>query len=473
MEVLNPGSLTDHDGLSSSDSLSLIMEIQKAFEAGHDYDMASLTGGQAGRVQSLEGTFKVITFEERAAAFWQKCPKQKVTSTVLEWSRINEVAGMVFYPEGGDVDETNDVMDRKFDIVKFAGVKGSVTFGAKSVKMIQAAEITETKNKTRSMVRSLDLALWNANSAINAYEFDGVITQVKANMKNPAQGILDKRGSRITDADILNATTCIKSNYGYGELRLWMSLDAVNGYVQEKILNKMYYTNAGGTKDLSPTDQDFSSFRVANGSGKVEEDVFMRAESAVLNRILTSTYAAFQKNHVIGPDAPTAVITAETSDGTYSLANGSYKYAVVPENQYGEGLAYECSITHSGGSKMTKLVITRAGTGDLATGYKVYRCAGTSTDKRDFYLVERFVSGGATTTWYDKNDHIPGTTTAVMMEWNADQTFVVSQLADMMKLPYGIRSDKKEWLQKVYLVPQVFNPNRFYIFENVGMLANS
>lgn len=457
------------------DNASIIMEIQKAFEAGHDYNIADLTGGQAGRVQSLETTFKKITFEEEAASFWRALPKEKVTSTVLEYARINEVAGTVFYEEGGDVDNQSDSMDRKFDLVKYIGVKGMVTFQAKTVKMLEDAEVLETQNKTRSMVRGLDLACWFGDSTINPLEWDGLITNVLANSPYPTQNIIDKRGKRLSDNDVNDATTIIKGAYGFGPLKLWLSLDGANNYVKDKIASKMYVTNAAG--DINPTGQEFKKFMVSNGSGVVETDVFLRAQTAMTNRILNAGKTALAKAHSSAPDEPTAVLTSEaitepTPDSLYSLDNGDYDYAVVPFNAYGEGLGYECTVTHSGGSKISKFVITKAGTGNAPLGYKIYRRAGASTDVKDYQYVLTVKQGATTTTVYDTGEWIPGCTWGAMIEWN-NQTLRFAQLADLMKLPYGYRRDAKEWLQKLYGVLQVYNPGRVVLFKNLGTLANS
>jgi hypothetical protein len=470
MRFDSPESVTAYDAPDFADNISILQEIQKAFEAGHDIDISSLTGGQAGRVQSLEETFKVITFKEEAARFWKEIPKKKVSSTVLEYARINEVANSVFYSEGGDVDNQDDDMDRKYDLIKYMGVKGTVTYAAKSVKMIQDAEITETNNKMRSMCRGLDIGLWKGDSSINVLEFDGVFKIVKDSCKNPSQNVIDKRGKRITDEDVNDAVTCIKDNYGEGQLKFWMSLNAKNGYVKEKILNKTYFTNAGG--DLNPT-QTFRNFEVANGEGEVKTDVFLRAENPNSNRIVTAIGDAFKKNHTKAPDAPTVALTSVVTDTDYQLDDGFYDYAVVPFNQYGEGTALESTIEHSGGGKKSQFVITAAATGEATLGYKIYRRSGELTDIRRYFLVKTYKKTAAEITVFDDGQYIPGTTSCALIEWDSDQTICCSQLSDMMKLPYGTRYDKKEWLQKIYVVLQVFNPNRIVVFENVGDLPNS
>ena len=467
----NPDFMTADRDFDSVDNFSVLMQIQKAFEAGHDINVSDLSGGQAGRLQSLEDTFKNIVFEEDAAALFKDVTKVRVKSTVLEHARINDVAGAVFYAEGGDVDNLNDSMDRKYDLVKYAGVKGSVTFQAELTQMIQDAIVTETQNKTRSLVRSLDLALSFGNASINTYEFDGIVKAVPEGSKTPSQHILDMRGQRLTDKVINRGCTVIKSWFGFKNLKLWLSLDAIENYIAEKTETRTYFVNAGGDKTVAPTDQDFSTFRVANGRGVVKEDVFLRAQTTVTNRIINEERDTFVKSHPSAPDAPTVVLDQESSSSPYSVDNGIWNVLVVPFNQFGEGMASENSITVSGGGKKIKITVTAAGTGNATLGYKIYRKPNSITDKGEYYITNYlgYKNTGSAMVIYDDNEYIPGCTWGFMYEDYPNQVYHISQLADMMKLPYGIKADKREWLQKVYLTPRYYNPERFFLLKNMGV----
>lgn len=470
--VLNPETFSAFTG---GDDVSFIQEVQKAFEAGEAYDLASMTGGQAGRIESLESTFKVITHKLKSAAFWNDIPKDKATSTVLEYARINEVGDASFYEEGGDVDREEDDQDRQVDIVRFAGVKGAVTFAAKSVKLIQAAEVNEQNNKTKSLVRYLDTKLWEGDSSVNSLEISGVFKKAQAGWKNPSQNMIDLRGKRLSDEVVNDATTIIKDNHGEETLKLWLSHQGVNGYVQDKIANKTYYTNAGGSKDLSPTDQKLNTFSVSNGDGEVKSDVFLRAQNTIHNRLVNKAQTALKKAASKGPNAPTVTaVDSELSTTTYDLDDGSYEYLIVPYNKYGDGLGVETVITHTGGGKRTKFTLEAANTGETTLGYTIYRRPASSDLYREYQKVglTHKKTSDAETIIYDDGEFIPGTTWGAMIEWDSDQTICVKQLADMMKLPYGIRADKKEWLQKVYLVLQIFNENRIVLFKNIGALPN-
>lgn len=440
-------------------------EISKAFAIGYDYVPENMTGGAAGRIQSLQGTYVDAIDFEQGAAFFKELPKETVTSPVIEYANINEVGGAIFYPEGGSVDWQGADFSRKVELVKYVGVLAEVTEVAAMTKTILPAEATEFKVQTRALIRGVNLACIESDSDMNPLAYDGVFKQVKVKSKNVSQHMIDLRGKPLTDEIINDAVTTILDNYGFEAKTLFAAPAGINGYVKQKMKNKTYYTNAAG--ELSPSGQTLKRFDVANGEGRVVRDIFFRAQTAQLNRIVNKTYDALIRNHEKAPDAPTAVITSEASTSVFSMDNGIYKYAVVPINGYGRGAAYEGTITHSGGGKRTKFVVTEANTGNTL-GYEIYRRAGSSTDIRDYALVSVYKRTGASTTIYDDGEFIPGTSKAFMTELNKEQVISVAEYGDYMKLQYGRRADKTEWLLKKYLSLVVKNANRMVCFYNVG-----
>lgn len=447
-------------------------DLRKSFNLGAEVNPANATGGGANRLQSIEETFKSITFKEQSAAFWREVPKDTATSTVLEYSRINEVGQLMTYLEGGDVPDQTDFYDRKYDVVKFMGIKGSVSFVAKMTQAeLEGAELLETQQKTRSFVRGMDLLCYYGDSSIIPTEFDGLVKKIKTDVKNPSQNIIDLRGKRFNDSTLNLANEVIEDNYGNTSGRmLWLAPHGYTSWVEDKIATKSFITNLnmGLQNDISLGD----SFKRDSGEGFIRRDIFLRPQTALLNGIVNSTFSAFQKTITDAPDAPTVVLSSEATNGSYSLDNGDYDYAIVPINSYGRGMAYEGTVTHSGGGKMTKFVITHASTGNPVQGFEIYRRAGASSNIRDYYLVSKYAAGtGGTTTIYDNGDNIPGTSIGFLIDWDKDQVIKFKQYSPMMKLYYGIRSDKLEWLQKLYGVLQIYNANKIVMFKNIGKTA--
>jgi len=473
-DINNVESVVAYGGVGLvKNEIEQLMEMQKAFLAGADINIADLTGGQAGRVQNLESTFKLITYKESAAAFWRDVPKDAVDSTVLEWARINEVAGLITYSEAGagdsDFVEQDDDMDRQYDTVKFMGVRGSVSFVAKDVKMLQAAEALETQNKIRSFVRGLDLLCWFGDNSLNSYEFNGLFKQHALKCTNPSQNVFDLRGKRLSDSKVNEACTVIADNYGNPNgLQIWMSNKAAEGWVQDKIANKSYITNFAGGLDQP---QVKKNFELENGMGVVKKDVFLRSQNVLTNRCLNKAKTAFVSNHPKAPSIPAnnapSVVPSTTS---YSMDAGDYDYAITAFNRFGEGEAREFTVSVVGTGNMVQFTLaeTTPVAGQLATGYKIYRRAGAETDIKKYELVKTVGTG----TQYDDGEYIPGTSQVALIDWDSDQVIRFAQLLPMYKLYYGIRGDKLEWLHKLYGTLQIYNANKIVIFKNVGVLPN-
>jgi hypothetical protein len=60
--------------------------LAKALEAG--YAITNQTGGSALRVESLEGSLKVLTHTAHHIKFWKKIPKSPAYSTVEEYNQL-------------------------------------------------------------------------------------------------------------------------------------------------------------------------------------------------------------------------------------------------------------------------------------------------------------------------------------------------------------------------------------------------
>ena len=72
-----------------TDASANVQELNKALEAGNQ--IVNQTGGSALRVESLEGSLKVVTFSAHHIKFWKKIPKSPAYSTVDQTCKIKEM----------------------------------------------------------------------------------------------------------------------------------------------------------------------------------------------------------------------------------------------------------------------------------------------------------------------------------------------------------------------------------------------
>lgn len=459
---------------SRFDAVEMLREINKAFAAGHDFDVADMTGSQAGRIESLERTFKDLSYQVKDATFWSLIKKNKVTSTVLEHSTFDrESGGNIWIQEGGDPSRQDDFRTRHVELVKFAAVRCAITFPAILTNMITPGEIQESDAKMRKLIRGLNETCYFGDEDLNGRSFNGMRKQVLAKSRYPSQQRIDLRGKRLRDETLNDAATTILDEHGIGQFKLFLSNQASKSYVQHKAQTQAYITNVGGNvgrTQIGPADQKFREFDVDAGVGMVHRDIFLRARNPIWDRIVSPIdETTLIKHDDDAPAAPTVTVVSEATTTNYALPDGTWDFLVVPvHSDYGFGLGEEASQAFTGGNRRAKLTITKAGSGSVPTSYRIYRRHSSKTDMRDYYFVKEVKATTGNAVALDDNETIPGTTTAFMVDWDMDQVIDMAQLSDVMKLPYGIRADKKEWIIKFYGALRVFNGNRIIMIENIG-----
>src|SRR3546814_6849815 len=76
-------------------SFNDVTELRKALEAGYGTDVATLTGGGALRIQSLDKTMMATIQENEHFALFNELNKSNATATVDEWTEQNSVGGFL------------------------------------------------------------------------------------------------------------------------------------------------------------------------------------------------------------------------------------------------------------------------------------------------------------------------------------------------------------------------------------------
>ncbi|OGD36847.1 hypothetical protein A2V94_07100 [Candidatus Atribacteria bacterium RBG_16_35_8] len=152
---------------------------------------------------------------------------------------------------------------------------------------------------------------------------------------------------------------------------------------------------------------------------------------------------------------------------------------MVACNRYGRSISVNCgsgnaAVAVSSGESVTVVVTPSTSAGAGATEwYELYRSPknGAVTTTR---LIQRIANSEGTgdQTLTDKNETLPGTTTAMMVQ-NDPEVMAVKQLSPMIKIPLAIVSPAIRWMQLIYLVPVLYIPGRTVLFKNIGRLTSS
>ena len=371
-----------------------VEELQKALSIGDEYATSTpgaLSGGAALAVEDLDRTLKLVTHSMEHLRLWKDIGKQKVNQTVHQFNVQNSYGAEVspFFQMGGVPTATDAQYNRDVYVVKYLGTQGSVEH---NLTLIQAAHgpvvAREVKNKTIELLARNERAMFEADSDINALEYDGIdkILTTKsedAEYKSTAFAgydlsgqddsiIIDAAGEELLEDTCEEATLRAVNNFGM-PMDMYLSTD------QHSQFSKAFYAK----QRTRPGDRTAAGYLVPEFVGtlnfKFKPSLFNRPRRSPLASAISAT-AAPTLGGELSPADPASEFKAADA--------GDYRYAVSAVYADGETLATEsASVTVAAGDKVT-IDITYTGT---PLYFNVFRSAkddaGAGSENRFTILV--------------------------------------------------------------------------------------
>lgn len=446
----------DGFGISSMQDLS---ELKKALDIGYSQPTTGL-GADALRVESLESTLKLLTYQQTNLKLWNQIDKQDAFSTVEEYNRLLEYGGDGggFNASGELPQEEDSSYERADQKVKFLGTTRAVNHPSTLINSVPANLISqETTNGTLWLMGKANHGLYYGDSDAIPVSWNGLSHQIE----NGAGHVIDMAGAPLTKAKVEEAAYLIAENFG---------------------LPSRMFSNQKVFADFSDAYNDFQRFQapggrpgvvgtpvtgVATSSGTVdfEGDVFVKEGSQP--RASASSAKA--------PNAPTVTFAVPAADPASLFVAGDagdYLYQIAAVNQYGESAPTALSGAQTlAAGQSVELTITDGGGANGATAYKVYRTEKDGSKLYSLYkLVPRAKSGGSyvgTTTWTDINEFRPNTFIGLMLDMT-QQSLSFKQLSPMVKMALATIAPSIRWMQLLYGTPIVYAPKKNVIFKNIG-----
>lgn len=466
------------DGFGISDQ-STVADLNKALQAGYGTDHASFSGGTALKVESLDSTLKIVSFLEKNIIFYNDIPKTKAYNTVEEYNLLSKYGGRggFFINEGGLPRTEDSVYQRKAAFVKFMGTTREITHPMLLVRPAHGNVVAlETKNGAKWMLQRMEEALFGGDSGIISQAFDGLNKQLSVGYSDanaigdgvttPAnQFVIDLRGAVMSESVFEEVARILMDNYMY----------PTHCYMPNSVhtdFNKVFFSKG---RYPIPVNSDATvgfvadAVRTSGGVVKLRPDVFLRIDQS----------APSVADNALAPSAPaSAVVTVQavsTSRGFKSAEYGSYVYQVTAVSANGESAPVAGSATAvvaASGSAEVQIVITRGAVSgnDLATGYNVYRTRLEDGIAGTPYLIAKIASAGATTTFKDGNETLPGLGTAYCGQLD-ESVLTLRELSPMLKFPLATVASSIRWMQLYYNTPVIFRPRGWVIIKNIGRLA--
>lgn len=446
-----------------------VEELQKALSIGGEYATTapgSLAGGSALAVEDLDRTLKLVTHSMEHLRLWKDVIKNKVSQTVHQFNVQNSYGAEVspFFQMGGNPIATDASYDRETYIVKYLGTQGSVQH---NLTMIQAAHgpvvAREVKNKTVELLARNERAMFEADSNINALEYDGVdvlirTKQTQAAYKSTAFTGYESVGS--DDSVILDAKAggldedlcedaCLRAVNNFGmPMDMYLSTDIHSNF------SRAFYAK----ERTRPGDRTAAGYLVPDFAGtlnfKFKPSLFNRPRKAPLPAAVSVAGAAPALSSMLTP--------ADGSSNFGATDAGTYSYVISAVFADGETLASsQTAAAVAAGDKVT-VVLTYSG---APIYFNVFRAPVSTTSGHEF--IGRVKPLGSTATHnIDFNARQPGSARAYLLMHDPD-VLCWKQLGSLIKYDLAVTNTSYQWLQLLYGMLVIQAPRKNVIIDNL------
>lgn len=455
--------------------------LSKALEAGYQIG-ANRTGGSALRVESLENSLKVLTFNSAHVKLWKKINKSPAFSTVEEYNQLTDYGGNAspFVQEGELPQASDSSYVRRTQLIKFLGTVREVTHQATLVHPAHGDLVSlENQNGILYLMQQIERALFEGDSSLAAdgesEQFDGLDALIDASM------VLDLENNPLQETDLEECSNTILENYGFAT-DAFMGLRALSDlqktlYPRQRI--QMPYPQNG---KIGLT---ISSALTSGGDLQFNPDIFIR-------KTPSPRAAATSANAPATPASIAAAVNAGVTTGdwekSHDAGNTSVAYLVTAANRFGESapVAFAGAVTtisqaqKEAGNAIQLTITNPAVIGAFAPEYfNIYRSRGVASTTvpgsiASYALVMKVpatsqAASGATVV-NDVNLTLPFTTTAYVGEMS-ESVLSFRQLMPMMKMDLAVLGPAYRWMIMLYGTPILFAPKKWMRIINIGELG--
>jgi hypothetical protein len=429
-----------------------LAELQKSLTAGYGTDVASLTGGGALRIQSLDTTMQATVQDNKHFVLFNKLQKPGATATIDEWTEQYSVGGFLggtTNTEDGDAEEANGDYARMVGKVKYLSTYRKIPIVLQHQNNIVDAQAMEASNGAKQLLTDIEYLCWEGNDIIVPTEFNGVRTQIKG--LGSTDHVIDMRGAALDSVEpIAKAAETIFGIDNFGTPTDIFCSTSVQTDLNSK-LDPAFRVALDNTPNSVSLGTHVRAIQTSYGAIATNQDVFIRDER--LQKPFEVKYSATAaNNNIFKPASCTLAVAAGTTANKFAAGQaGNYYYLVTGINAKGQSTGVITAQQAIATAQKCTLTIT-ASPGGTETGYVIYRSRLNGTNAvTDFREMTRVAKAGATTVVVDENLDIPGTTTAYVLNMNtSDHAISWKQFLPMMKIPMAaVRSPIIPWLQMV------------------------
>lgn len=460
------------------DQSANVQDLQKALSAG--VQVSSQTGGSALRVESLEGSLKVVTFNANHIKMWKKIPKSAAYSTVEEYNQLIDYGSSAnaFVQEGELPASQDSNYARRTSLVKYIGTTREVTHPMTVVHPAHGDVIAlENQNGILWLLNQIEDALFKGDSSLafdgEAEQWDGMDALI-----DPAS-FVDLEGQPIQEADIEEAANQLVENFAY-PTDLWLGTRVASD------LTKTFYPKE---RVQLPAPQN-GMVGLSVNSVMTQAGVMELNPNVFLKQLPSPPAAATSASAPAAPASISGALNATAAgDFTKGAATGTneYAYAVTAANRFGESaaviVAANVAILQSNKDAGDQIDLTVTNAGSIGTFppeyFRIYRSAPLASGATVPSVLSAFSlvlqvpassqTASATTVANDVNLLLPFTEIAYMGEMTPS-VLTFRQLLPMLRMDLAVLAPAFRWMIMLYGTPLLFATKKWTRIINVGRL---
>jgi hypothetical protein len=467
-------------GAAGQDEVDALM---KALTAGYGTDVATLTGGAALRVQSLDTIMQATIQENQHFKLFNKLRKPRAGATVDEWTEQNGVGGFLggsTNTETGNIANATGSYNRRVGQVKYLMTQRQVSLVQTLQTAIADSEAIEYANGALQLLSDAEFLSFEGNSAVVPTEFDGIYYQLQNGINGgtvDGNHIIDAAGQPVSSITLINqavATVTKFKNFGRSTdifLSPLTQADFDTG-LDPTFRVPLNDVPGGGISLGAPV----VGIRTSNGHLAMNSDVFVRDDDMQIPFEVQQPSIAAANTYT--PVSLTAGAPASSTNSAFLTAQaGNYYYYVTGTTAAGESVGVKSAQVAISAGQAVALTITRSAAA-TETGYVIYRSrlnggnitgAGSADGMSDFRVMARVPVAGATTVYTDYNRDIPGTSKAYILNMTPGDTAILwRQLLPMLKFAlYPTQNAVIPWAQLLFGYLRISKLRHHVVIKNI------
>ena len=460
--------------------------IRKSLEANPGLtDIKDLVGGGALSAQFLDNVLVAIIETDNDFRFLKELPKRKITQVIAEYTKQISTGWTNYYTsfvnQNDDPRFVDTQLKRLYDQVAFLSEGFQYNRVIANVQNIEDPEVIQANSAMMRILRSLSTAIWHGDKDTLSVEFTGFKEKIQ---KEVPENVYDCRGQLPSISVIKDFASKIRRKYYGLPNKMYVSVGTKNLIDNTIVGDSNHYVFTDATK----TGSVFQSKNVAGiyssqaKDGVILYDVDLWIDDSNLEP--PKVYDPNTNSYIEGsigkepPNTPIVYVSVQYNiPGSLwgSGDAGTIRYRVSAINSKGISQASTPFSVYVNAGVAVEITITPDTNGPYAEAFVIFR--ETSPGSGIYKKIKRIKrSTNFSTVYVDLNEDLPGTTIAILGDFNsrstADETrtCVLSELLPPLKttFPPGIAGLRQyTGMIEYYCVLQIFAPEKFVLFKNI------